>query len=565
MKHREELSLEDWVEAYISTQAEKITRKGSEYVGPCPNCGGDDRFSMSSRKGSTGTLVNCRKCQDFKTIVACLFGSSKDGKTDRQADYNPAPKPKPKPDEYGCTIAQFLDYIAVPIDPAEYFITQGECHVSKDAGEVPAVRIPNLDADFEEIGAVYRVVVRGSDKVRYEKGSSPAVYGLQWLERAKQIGHVVVCEGQTDAITLHHHGIPAFGIPGVGNLKVLQSSYFEGIDQVYVIEEHDEAGEKFPHSVAVVLKDLGVSAVTLRVRLEAKDVNDLYKENPKRFIDRFGRSVKEARGLRKSNIRVMFARDILRKDYPPMRWAIPGLLPEGLAVLFSSPKVGKSFCALQAAVAVASGSMFSGRLCWKAEEREVILIDLEQCEGVQMQGRFRHLGVDHESWNTIVIDDFPKLDKGGLEELDILLEEHPRCGLVVIDVWSNVKPAQRFDGENAYDAEYRWCKELRHLFLKRRACCLVIHHDRKGDSSGMTEKASGTKALTGAANAVLHLERGMRETKGTLSMIGRDGIQESVLTGEFIDRKWTFDPPAEEQSEFDRHLGKQRKKDGTGW
>ncbi len=560
MKGRENLHPHAWVEAYVRLMGNVLTKKGRDWVGPCPVCIGEDRFSIAPR--GTGTKIHCRGCaQDkpkgelFGDIADTLFGTESSSDDDKPVPYNPEPrkeKPKPKASDYGCTVQQFLERIAVPILPEAYGITDDKSRICIAEGEwieVPSVRMPSSDIHGEiEIGALYRVQVSGKDKYRYERDTGPTTYGLPWLLQGQNIGRLVICEGHSDAITLHHHAIPALGVPGVSNLKVLEASFFEGINQVFVVEEHDEAGEKFPRSVAARLIELGVKTVVLRLRLEAKDVNELYKENPNRFKSRFGRSVKEARGLRKSNVTIKFARDILARDYPPMRWAIPGLLPEGLVVLFASPKVGKSFNALQMAVAVANGENFSGKECWKAEKGEVIFIDLEQCEGTQMQGRFMHMGVDPKGFNMMVLDEFPRLDNGGMDELDILLEEHPACRLVIIDVWTNVKPTDRLQNENAYDSEYRWCKELRGLFLRRRSCCLVIHHDRKSDSDGgMMDKASGSKALLAAANSVLWLQRKIRETAGTMSITGRDGIQESVLAGQFFDRRWTFEPPKEDQ------------------
>lgn len=50
-------SVEDWVGAL------DLIRRGSEYVGPCPLCGGDDRFHV--KEGWDGVaVVGCRVCID---------------------------------------------------------------------------------------------------------------------------------------------------------------------------------------------------------------------------------------------------------------------------------------------------------------------------------------------------------------------------------------------------------------------------------------------------------------------------------------------------------------------
>ena len=60
---------EDWIAAYGSG----LTQEGKEWKGPCPLCGGTDRFHIAPRTGKSGTLAYCRKDCDFKDIVAALF------------------------------------------------------------------------------------------------------------------------------------------------------------------------------------------------------------------------------------------------------------------------------------------------------------------------------------------------------------------------------------------------------------------------------------------------------------------------------------------------------------
>ena len=42
-----------------------LKRVGAELIGPCPNCGGKDRFGVRVSDG----LFNCRKCDDFRAIL----------------------------------------------------------------------------------------------------------------------------------------------------------------------------------------------------------------------------------------------------------------------------------------------------------------------------------------------------------------------------------------------------------------------------------------------------------------------------------------------------------------
>ena len=73
---------------------------------------------------------------------------------------------------------------------------------------------------------------------------------------------------------------------------------------------------------------------------------------------------------------------------------------------------------------------------------------------------------------------------------------------------------------------------------------MVIHHDKKGGEGGITEKASGTKALVGGANALLWLQRPTGEQKATLTVSGRE-VEEATLDAEFRNRQWTVWPTEE--------------------
>ena len=66
------------------------------------------------------------------------------------------------------------------------------------------------------------------------------------------------------------------------------------------------------------------------------------------------------------------AADLMKEDLPPVRWAVPGILPEGLSLLAGKPKLGKSWLALGLAVAKASGGVALGKI--PVEQGEVLYL-----------------------------------------------------------------------------------------------------------------------------------------------------------------------------------------------
>lgn len=64
------------------------------------------------------------------------------------------------------------------------------------------------------------------------------------------------------------------------------------------------------------------------------------------------------------------AYELDHKEFPPVNWAVPDLIPEGVTILSGKPKIGKSWLMLNIAIAVASGGMALGKT--KCEQGKVL-------------------------------------------------------------------------------------------------------------------------------------------------------------------------------------------------
>ena len=77
----------------------KLTRSGREHVGPCPFCGGDDRFRIL--EGSAAVIVQCRQCKrPFADFMRLLFPDD---------DWRPDDGPTPPRDVKMEAVAKPLD------------------------------------------------------------------------------------------------------------------------------------------------------------------------------------------------------------------------------------------------------------------------------------------------------------------------------------------------------------------------------------------------------------------------------------------------------------------------
>lgn len=107
----------------------------------------------------------------------------------------------------------------------------------------------------------FRHALDGREKFRWRKGSKAQLYGLNRLAAARELGEIVIVEGESDCHTLWHTGLPAIGLPGAGNWNEQgDAALFDKLDTIYVIIEPDKGGD-------TVRKWLGESKIRERVKL----------------------------------------------------------------------------------------------------------------------------------------------------------------------------------------------------------------------------------------------------------------------------------------------------------
>lgn len=126
----------------------------------------------------------------------------------------------------------------------------------------------------------------------------------------------------------------------------------------------------------------------------------------------------------------------------------------------------------------------------------------------------------------------PRLDKGGLQEIEAWLKDHADARLVIIDSLAKVRPPRSPNG-NMYDDDYRALEGLQQLALKYGIAIVVVHHLRKMESSDPLERLSGSMAISGAADSIFVLTRERGKDSATLFITGRDVEHELELALSF--------------------------------
>jgi RecA-family ATPase len=173
---------------------------------------------------------------------------------------------------------------------------------------------------------------------------------------------------------------------------------------------------------------------------------------------------------------MLTAAELMGMELPPVRWAVPGIVPEGVTLLAGKPKLGKSWLALGLAIAVSCGGVALGTR--RVERGEALYLGLED-NARRLQGRLGKLLQGEEAPEGLhMATAWPQIDEGGEEPLEELCAVHPDIRLVVVDVLKRVRP-RTFRQQSVYDADYESLRALHGVAARHNLAVLCVHHLRK--------------------------------------------------------------------------------------
>src|SRR5918995_1901619 len=207
-----------------------------------------------------------------------------------------------------------------------------------------------------------------------------------------------------------------------------------------------------------------------------------------------------------SALPITFTGNQLRdKEFPPVTWAIPDLLPAGVTLFGGREKTGKTWLGFNLGIAVATGGYALGKI--PVEQGDALYLSLEDPER-RLYKRIRRLSRQETDlarfhyatkWNAA--------DRGGIEHLDAWLEEHPACRLVVGDTLKRIRP--RTSGRrNMYDEDYEAVQPFVRLASEHNVAVVLIHHlNQQSDPHDPFDAFTGSTGLTAAAEGIMLLTR----------------------------------------------------------
>lgn len=215
---------------------------------------------------------------------------------------------------------------------------------------------------------------------------------------------------------------------------------------------------------------------------------------------------------------VVTATDVLRMQFPDLRWVVPGLLPEGLTLLAGRPKQGKSWITLQIALSVATGGQALGET---VPQGKALILALEDgyrrlkdrmlaqhwpdpCDGVEY---------------VISLDEMGgRLDGPGLAALDARIVDGQHS-YVVVDTFAR---AVGVSDLNDMAETTTALKGLQELATRRRVSVVVVHHTNKMGGDDFLDTVAGSTGLTAVADGIMVLKRKRGEHTATLQVVHRD-------------------------------------------
>lgn len=395
---------------------------------------------------------------------------------------------------------------------------------------------------------------------RYDRqGIIPTLYGTG---SAPLPDHVYFVEGEKDADNLRACSAAAVSPPD-GSGSKWQTQYTEALrgKHVVILPDNDKPGRELANRAAEELTGKAASVKVLDLIKEwpnlpeKGDISDLLAAEPSEDVfmklESLEASTPEwepSQGEGGHVLRTISARELRNKKLPPPRYVVVELLPQGLSLLASPPKYGKSWFVLDLCLSVAAGTQFLGCRTIKSGCLYLALEDSER----RLQERTNKILGDKDApegfdYATSAL----AVGEGLIEQLEGYMKSKPETGLIVIDTLQKVRISAN-GKENAYSADYKEMGILKSFADRHGVCLVLVHHLRKmGDDGDPFNRISGTNGILGAVDSAFVMTRAKRtDTQTTLSITGRD-IEARELVIEFNreDSRWHVMGDAEQIAE----------------
>lgn len=204
----------------------------------------------------------------------------------------------------------------------------------------------------------------------------------------------------------------------------------------------------------------------------------------------------------------------------PPSWLIKRVLPHAeLGVMYGAPGSGKSFMALDLAMAVARGAEWRGR---RVTQGAVAYVVAEGAGGFvqRMDAWGEHNGIDPDSLPFYALPQAPNfLEKQDVQDLITSLRAIPGLKLIIVDTLAQVTPGA---DENSSMDMGKALKYSQAISRHTTGMVLLLAHSGKDESRGVR----GWSGVKGAVDVEIKVERDKEKRSATITKM-KDGEGEN--------------------------------------
>ena len=432
--------------------------EGREFVGPCPSCGGEDRFSVSEK--NRRAVFQCRGC-------------------------NPG---RDNPEAFQAILI------------AAGFADEHEPGALGPPDTTYVYRDPKGDAYHE----VYRWGNGSSKVIRQKPGYRGKFYPYRiehhpdWHDLP-----IVVVEGEKCADHLARLGYAA--VTWCGGAGKETRTLWGGLAgrEVVLWADSDASGKgsEAMRTLAGILEGLGCEICFVTIpegKPDKRDAADATEEEIHRLIETASAEASLApieMGGGETSF-VMSMGEFLAADLSPPEYLVADLMPTaGLVILSAKPNVGKSTITRSLSMSAARGESFLGRSC---KQGPVFYGGFEE-EPSFARAHFQAMGV---TANDPISPFIKPVSEGFLKQLESWVERE-RPALVVLDTLSKIAPGV---DENSYNEMQAALQPYLAIARTYRTCVLICHHNKKAESGHFADDLLGSTAIRGNADTIIHMK-----------------------------------------------------------
>ena len=433
----------------------ELKRQGRELVGPCPSCGGTDRFAVKPVDAG-GAIFNCRQCQGFVDILRAA------GLTEERRDRTNGHR-----------------------EPETTYVYRGP--------------------DGEPYHRVFRRGSGPNKAIRQSPGFKGRFHPYR-IEEAADWGErpVVVVEGERCVEHLARLGYATVTWCG-GTGAVARTDWDALAGRAAVLwADNDAPGAKAMQTVAGALAALDCPVRHVQIpegKPSGWDCADATESEAHRLIETAGdvaRPIEEVGGQLDEWPRAMTPEEFMTADFPQPGWLLDGVLPNnGVCLIASPPDSGKSTTLRSLTYAVARGQTFLGK---SVRQGPVWYGGFEE-DPARSRIHFQTMGFD----GAQPIHPWIGFPPGELDPYEWLDAEIRRVkpALAVVDTLSDLL---RIEDESKYAEVRNKMRPLMAMARTQRTCILIAHHVRKGSADHWTDRVMGSQGFRASVDTTLLID-----------------------------------------------------------